>query len=77
MVTSGVEESFTHNIRKVAADIIHVARRKTSFKKGMKKYLDLLETSEGVHKPSESKSPSLVHDFEQGIGKYVINRLLS
>ena len=40
----------------------------------MKKYLDLLETSEGVDKPSESKSPRLVRDFEQGIGKYVINR---
>ena len=64
MVTSGVADSFTHNIRKVAAAIIHVARGKTAFKKEMKKYLDLLETGEeGVDESSESKSPSLLHAF--------------
>ena len=56
MVTSGVAESFMHNIGKVAAAIIHVARGKTAFKKEMKMYLDLLETSEGVDEPAESKS---------------------
>jgi hypothetical protein len=66
MVTSGVAESFTHNVRQVAASIVRVAREKSVFKTEMKRFLDLLETepTEGVDEPSASKLPNLVDALE-------------
>ena len=49
---------FTHNVRQVAGSIIRIARGKTTFKKEMKRYVNLLETEpreQVVDKPSESK----------------------
>ena len=68
MVTSGVADSFRHNVRQVAASLICMARKKAAFKKEMKRYLDLRETEprdEVVDEPSESNLTNFNRLFEE------------